>query len=143
MSAYFNVNGRREFLKAAVAASVLPLTAVARAAEETEEQRTAWYRRAKFGMFIHWGPYSLASVEASWPIMRPAPGGITEAEYRALPKRFNPTQFDPHAWVELARAAGQRYMVFTPSIMTASAPRARGERFACAPLSIVCNKGNA
>ena len=34
----------------------------------------------KFGMFIHWGPYSLASVEASWPIMTPKAGGITEAE---------------------------------------------------------------
>ena len=64
-------------------------------------------------MFIHWGPYSLASVEASWPIMRPKPGGITEAEYRALPARFNPTKFDPQAFVDLARSAGQKYMVFT------------------------------
>jgi len=64
-------------------------------------------------MFIHWGPYSLASVEASWPIMRPTPSGITEAEYRELPKRFNPVKFDPHAFVDLARAAGQEYMVFT------------------------------
>jgi alpha-L-fucosidase len=75
--------------------------------------RTAWYRQAKFGMFIHWGPYSLASVEASWPIMVPKPGGITEAEYRALPKRFDPVKFDPHAFVDLARLAGQEYMVFT------------------------------
>jgi alpha-L-fucosidase len=64
-------------------------------------------------MFIHWGPYSLASVEASWPIMRPTASGITEAEYRELPKRFNPAKFDPHAFVDLARAAGQEYMVFT------------------------------
>lgn len=75
--------------------------------------RTAWYRDAKFGMFIHWGPYSLASVEASWPIMRPTPGGISEADYRALPGKFNPTKFDPDAFVDLARAAGQEYMVFT------------------------------
>lgn len=79
-----------------------------------EDQRTAWYRNAKFGMFIHWGPYSLASVEASWPIMRPsAKFPITEEEYRALPARFNPVHFDPYAWVALAKAAGQRYMVFT------------------------------
>jgi alpha-L-fucosidase len=79
-----------------------------------ESQRTAWYREAKFGMFIHWGPYSLASVEASWPIMRPsAKFPITEQEYRALPQRFNPTQFDADALVELAKSAGQRYMVFT------------------------------
>jgi alpha-L-fucosidase len=64
-------------------------------------------------MFIHWEPYSLASVEASWPIMRPTAGGITEVEYRELPKRFNPTKFDPHAFVDLARSAGQKYIVFT------------------------------
>ena len=76
--------------------------------------RTGWYREAKFGMFIHWGPYSVASVEASWPIMVPSPKwNISEAEYRALPRRFNPVNFDPDAWVRLAREAGQRYMVFT------------------------------
>jgi len=75
--------------------------------------RTIWYRNAKFGMFIHWGPYSQASVEASWPIMRPKPGEITEAIYRGLAKTFNPVRFDPHAFVDLARSAGQEYMVFT------------------------------
>ena len=74
---------------------------------------TAWYRNAKFGMFIHWGPYSLASIEASWPIMTPNPGGITEAEYLELPKRFNPENFEARAFVQLARSAGQQYMVFT------------------------------
>jgi alpha-L-fucosidase len=104
---------RRQFFKAAAAASVFAfLPGYASVFTETNE-RTAWYRNAKFGMFIHWGPYSLASVEASWPIMRPTPGGITEAEYRALPQRFNPTKFDPDSFVDLARAAGQEYMVFT------------------------------
>jgi alpha-L-fucosidase len=56
----------------------------------------------------------VASVEASWPIMTPPKtSGISEAEYRALPQRFDPLQFDPKAWVRLAKAAGQRYMVFT------------------------------
>jgi alpha-L-fucosidase len=77
------------------------------------DDRTRWFRDAKFGMFIHWGPYSLASVEASWPIMTPTAGGISEAEYRELPRRFNPAKFDPHAFIDLARAAGQEYMVFT------------------------------
>ncbi|HXJ93245.1 MAG TPA: alpha-L-fucosidase [Terriglobia bacterium] len=81
--------------------------------ERAEAQRTKWFRDAKFGMFIHWGPYSLASVEASWAIMRPLPGGISQDEYVNLYKRFNPTQFDPAAWVRLAQEAGQRYIVFT------------------------------
>jgi len=79
------------------------------------QQRRHPYFEFKFGMFIHWGPYSLASVEASWPIMRPARWRqfITEPEYWELCKRFNPTRFDPYEWVRLAREAGQRYMVFT------------------------------
>ncbi len=92
------------------AAAALSLSAAEQAAPP---ERVRQWRDYKFGMFIHWGPYSLASVEASWPIMTPTPGGISEAEYRALPARFNPVKFDPKAWVRLARAAGQRYMVFT------------------------------
>jgi len=94
--------------------ALLAISPLGRAAVQAETDHTAWYRDAKFGMFIHWGPYSLASVEASWPIMRPSKEfAITEAEYRALPKRFDPANFDPGAFVELAKAAGQRYMVFT------------------------------
>ena len=104
---------RRDFLRTLIAGSCLSLLPRSGFALPFSDERTTWYRRAKFGMFIHWGPYSLASVEASWPIMRPQPGGISEADYRELPKRFNPANFDPQAFVDLARSAGQRYMVFT------------------------------
>ena len=104
---------RREFLKLGAAAGTLPLLGTFAWSLIFSDERTAWYRDAKFGMFIHWGPYSLASVEASWPIMVPKPGGITQAEYVELPKRFNPAKFDARALVDLARSAGQRYMVFT------------------------------
>src|SRR6185437_13536003 len=111
--------GNTRFLLAScILAAIASAAAVAQTAPyrttSAENQRTAWYRDAKFGMFIHWGPYSLASVEASWPIMRPsAQFPITQAEYTALPARFNPVHFDPYAWVALAKAAGQRYIVFT------------------------------
>lgn len=82
-------------------------------AADPAAERLKRFNDAKFGMFIHWGPYSLASVEASWPIMVPGKWGISEADYRALPQRFNPVRFDPRAWVRLAQEAGQRYMVFT------------------------------
>jgi alpha-L-fucosidase len=94
--------------------SLISLILVPGIALSQTDQRTAWYRQAKFGMFIHWGPYSVASVEASWPIMRPSKQfPISEMEYRALPGQFNPVKFDPYAWIALAKAAGQRYMVFT------------------------------
>lgn len=80
---------------------------------DAQAERLKKFNDAKFGMFIHWGPYSAASVEASWPIMRPGAWGISEADYRALPQRFNPVEFDAASWVRLAKRAGQRYMVFT------------------------------
>jgi alpha-L-fucosidase len=111
MSTY--ISNRRQFLKLAAAGSFVPALPRLGWSEAMACDRTTWYRNAKFGMFIHWGPYSQASVEASWPIMRPKPGEITEAAYRALPQTFNPVKFDPEAFVDLARLAGQKYMVFT------------------------------
>jgi alpha-L-fucosidase len=104
---------RRNFIRAAGLSSCFPLIRNLSLAAGVVDERTTWFSDAKFGMFTHWGPYSLASVEASWPIMTPKPGGISEAEYRELPKRFNPTRFDPYNFVDLARTAGQKYMVFT------------------------------
>ena len=87
----------------------------------TPLQRLAWYQQAKFGLFIHWGPYTVAGAEASWPIMAPdlsaamfrTQTGITEKEYLELPARFNPLDFDADAWVRLAQEAGMRYIIFT------------------------------
>ena len=104
---------RRTVLKGGLSASCALVASGWTWAQGLGCDRTEWYRQAKFGMFIHWGPYSQASVEASWPIMVPKPGGITESEYRGLAATFNPTRFDPNAWVDLARQAGQKYMVFT------------------------------
>lgn len=83
--------------------------------------RLDWYQEAKFGLFIHWGAYSVAEVEASWPIMTPELSEamfantrrISQKEYVSLPSRFNPTEFDPDLWVQTAKEAGMRYIVIT------------------------------
>lgn len=83
--------------------------------------RLKWYQDAKFGLFIHWGVYSVAEVEASWPIMAPDLSEamfsnqtrISEKDYSSLPTRFNPTGFDADAWVQIAKEAGMRYIVIT------------------------------
>lgn len=83
------------------------------------DDRLDWWQAARFGLFVHWGPYSVAGVEASWPIMVPALASlvpqpsIREADYVALASRFDPREFEPKAWVALARRAGMRYVVFT------------------------------
>jgi len=108
-----NLINRRELLTAALSAVSVSLLPRLVLGESLEDERTAWFRTAKFGMFIHWGPYSLASCEASWPIMMPEHLSISEADYRALPRRFNPAKWDPNHFIDLARTAGQQYMVFT------------------------------
>lgn len=83
------------------------------------DARMAWWRAARYGMFIHWGVYSVpAGVWQGKPvngagewIMHDA--RIPVAEYQQLPARFDPTQFDARTWVSLAKAAGMKYIVIT------------------------------
>ena len=89
MSAY--IRDRRDFLKLTAASSLLPLLPSVAWAKAMAYDRTSWYRNAKFGMFIHWGPYSQASVEASWPILTPKPGGANDAQ---ISPRRPPIPFD-------------------------------------------------
>lgn len=70
----------------------------------------SWYRDARFGMFIHWGPYSLRGFEASWPLFQ---GLIPMGEYEALPSQFNPVKFDAEKIVKLALETGMKYIIFT------------------------------
>jgi hypothetical protein len=91
-------------------------------ATETKAQhdaRMAWWREAKFGMFIHWGVYS---VPAGYYNGKPVPGigewimnrgKIPMAEYQAYAKEFNPTNFNAEQWVKIAKNAGQKYIVIT------------------------------
>ena len=68
-----------------------------------------WWRDARFGMFIHWGPVSIKGTEIGWS--RGAP--IPIEEYDNLYKQFNPTKFDPDEWVRIAKAAGMKYIILT------------------------------
>jgi alpha-L-fucosidase len=69
----------------------------------------AWFQDAKFGLFIHWGVYSVLG-DGEW-IMETRP--INRTDYVKLPAFFNPTKFDPSAWVALAKAAGMKYITIT------------------------------
>ena len=73
------------------------------------EERLRWFKEAKFGMFIHWGVYSVIGRD-EWArnIFQ-----IPQAEYDKYIPRFNPVKFNADAWVDLARNAGARYMVIT------------------------------
>ncbi len=84
-----------------------------------KDARMKWFREARFGMFIHWGIYSVPAGRwqdkevpglGEWIMNR---GSIPVADYKNFAPRFNPTQFDAHAIVALAKAAGMKYIVIT------------------------------
>jgi alpha-L-fucosidase len=85
----------------------------------TKDERMEWWREARFGMFIHWGVYSLPA--GSWDGRQI--GGIGEwimnrakipvADYQQMAKQFNPVNYDPDAWVRMAKEAGMKYIVIT------------------------------
>lgn len=86
---------------------------------EQRDERMKWWRDARFGMFIHWGVYSVPAGTykgeripgiGEWIMLR---GRIPVDEYRAYAKEFNPTKYDPAAWVKMAKDAGMKYIVIT------------------------------
>ncbi len=68
-----------------------------------------WFQDAKFGLFIHWGVYSVLG-DGEWVMNNEK---IAVQEYERLPAFFNPVEFDPAEWVALAKAAGMRYITIT------------------------------
>jgi len=85
------------------------------------DARMSWWRDARFGMFIHWGPYSVAGgqykgetvagwVGAEW-IMND--GEIPIKEYEKFSKAFNPVKFNAEEYVKLMKSTGMKYMVIT------------------------------
>jgi alpha-L-fucosidase len=79
-----------------------------RPAPENLEARR-WFQDAKFGLFVHWGVYSVMG-DGEWVMNNRK---IPISEYEKLPSQFNPTEFDPAEWVALAKAAGMKYITIT------------------------------
>ena len=68
-----------------------------------------WFDSGRFGMFIHWGLYSMGA-RYTWLKSHEK---MTDAEYDRYVKHFNPDRFNPEVWASLAKRAGMRYVVFT------------------------------
>jgi alpha-L-fucosidase len=83
------------------------------------DKRMAWWREARFGMFIHWGLYAIPagvwkgkriSGIGEWIMNR---ARIPVSEYEKLVPQFNPVKFNAKQWVALAKDAGMKYIVIT------------------------------
>ena len=71
--------------------------------------RIAWWRDAKFGLFMHWGVYSIPG-RGEWVQWNEQ---IPVTEYAKLADQFHPDKFDPDAWAAIAKSAGMKYTVLT------------------------------
>jgi len=85
--------------------------------EEERNARMAWWREARFGLFIHWGLYAIPAGEwkgrtqyGEWIRNR---AEIPLEEYDKFIDQFNPVKFDARKWVRLANNAGMKYIVIT------------------------------
>ncbi len=76
---------------------------------EANLQAREWFQNARFGMFIHWGVYSVLG-DGEWVMNNRK---MTVAEYEKLPPEFDPTEYNPVEWVALAKAAGMKYITIT------------------------------
>src|SRR5271169_4079940 len=88
-------------------------------AESPQDAKMRWFREAKFGLFIHWGLYSIPAGEwkgkpvaglGEWIMNR---GKIPVKEYEPLATQFNPVKFNAEDWVQMAQDAGMKYLVIT------------------------------
>ena len=83
------------------------------------DERMQWFRDAKFGMFIHWGPCSVGSKEIGWDRQANRPWDINGIQsprgidpvYDNYYKQFNPTKYNAEEWVRFAKESGMKYKV--------------------------------
>ncbi|MDD4870309.1 MAG: alpha-L-fucosidase [Kiritimatiellae bacterium] len=86
-------------------------------AQGEKDARMKWFREARFGLFIHWGVYSVPAGE--WKDKKDYGEWFLEqtkmpvSEYKKFAKEFNPVKFDAKEWVRIAKDAGMKYIVIT------------------------------
>lgn len=83
-------------------------------ADDTAD-RIAWFNDARFGMFVHWGPFAVQGADPDTPFDYFEMKEDVEARivFRKYAEQFNPASFSAEAWMTVARAGGMKYVVFT------------------------------
>ncbi|MBS0431155.1 MAG: alpha-L-fucosidase [Proteobacteria bacterium] len=100
----------RRWLIAACCAGLCLAAHAAPAPAPGKAQRMQWFADAKFGIFIHYGIYSVDGVAESWSFFDDK---IPYADYMKQLKGFTASHYDPQAWADLIRQSGARYAVLT------------------------------
>jgi len=103
----------------ALALSTAASAAPQPAPDPSLQARSAWWQNARFGMFIHWGVYSVPADStdlngnkgvAEWYFNNKR---MQVKDYEKFAPQFNPTEFDAREWVKIAKDAGMKYITIT------------------------------
>ena len=109
----------RWFGKLAALAAFASVAITPAGAETTAERdaRMAWFREARFGLFIHWGVYAVPAGEwdgktnyGEWFMEETK---MPVSQYEKFAAQFNPVRFNAREWVRMAKDAGMKYIVIT------------------------------
>jgi alpha-L-fucosidase len=110
------MNPKRRSIRLIAAASLLLAALPAAPGAQSDYQPTRanlearrWFQDAKFGLFVHWGVYSVLG-DGEWVMNNRK---IPISDYEKLPAQFNPTAFDAAEWVAMVKAAGMKYITIT------------------------------
>lgn len=111
---------RREFVQMVTASMAVAAAGPARAQTDTPTAKTVgrvkrfgdgrdWFFDARFGMFVHWGLYAIHG----WHEQEQWRGRVPRSEYVKLAQQWNPVKFNAETWLDLAEAAGMKYICLT------------------------------
>jgi alpha-L-fucosidase len=96
-------------------ASAQPDSAADQHSAAARARRIAWFDEAKFGLFVHWGPFSLQGSDpnATFDYFDMKGNAALRMDYTKYAKAFDPKKFDAGKWMAAANSAGMKYVVFT------------------------------
>src|SRR3984893_16380794 len=109
----------KTFAIASLCLAAAAFLAAPQTAPPSQDAKMAWFRQAKFGLFIHWGLYAIPAGEwkgepikgiGEWIMNR---AKIPVTEYEQLAMQFNPVKFNADEWVQMAQDAGMKYLIIT------------------------------
>ena len=86
------------------------LIAKSQSTELSKEERLEWFKDAKFGVFIHWGIYSVNGIDESWSFFNKY---IQYSDYMKQLDGFTAKKYNPEYWANIIKESGAKYTVIT------------------------------
>ncbi|MCH4553854.1 alpha-L-fucosidase [Aestuariibaculum lutulentum] len=101
---------KKRYIAAALLMTLFSFQTKAQETEQSKEERMAWFKDAKLGIFIHWGIYAVNGIDESWSFHN---GYITYDDYMKQLNGFTAKNYDPEYWAKLIKESGAKYTVIT------------------------------